>query len=113
MLLVNGKGKNRIQHQLSCEIVALSIWLEQSKLSLHLGKTESIIFGPKSKLSTVNKMEIKCNDVIIEAKTCIKYLGVSIDQTLNCYDMGNSVVKKVNSKLKFLYRKKKEFFGAK
>ena len=43
-----------------------SVWLEENKLSLHHGKTESVLFASKKTLSDVNKMSIKCNDVKIE-----------------------------------------------
>ena len=49
-LLVSGKDVNRIEAILSNELQNVSNWLVDNKLSLHLGKTESILFGSKIKL---------------------------------------------------------------
>jgi len=48
-LLVSGKDVNRIEAILSNELQNVSNWLVDNKLSLHLGKTESILFGSKIK----------------------------------------------------------------
>ena len=49
-LLVSGKDVNRIETILSNELQNVSNWLVDNKLSLHLGKTKSILFGSKIKL---------------------------------------------------------------
>ena len=83
----------------------VSKWLITNKLSLHLGKTESIVFASKKKLKKVSKMKIVCNNVDIESKSSVKYLGATLDQDMSGKSMGQSVIKKVNAGLKFLYRK--------
>ena len=50
-------------------------------------------------------MSISCNGVSISSKDKVKYLGVTIDQDMSGSSMGTSVVKNVNSRIKFLYRK--------
>ena len=57
-------------------------WLVDNKLSLHLGKTESILFGPSRKVKCVgeNSFNISCHSFKIEMKTCVKYLGVMLDK---------------------------------
>ena len=47
-LMVSDKKINVIESKLEDNLLALSIWLEENKLSLHLGKTESILFGSKT-----------------------------------------------------------------
>ena len=77
-----------------------------NKLSLHLGKTEAILFGSKRKLSNANNFNVKCGDVEIQNVKNVKYLGLQLDDDLS----GNSIVKgildKANCRLKFLYRYK-------
>ena len=53
----------------------------KNKLSLHLGKTASILFGTKRKLSNCGNLNVSCNGINIEStcKTSVKYLGASID----------------------------------
>ena len=67
-LVVGGRDATKIEQTLSKEMENLSIWLEQNKLSLHLGKTESILFASKRKLSHTSSLSVSCNSTNIEAK---------------------------------------------
>ena len=60
-----------------------SKWLVDNKLSLHLGKTECILFGPKRKLKKHRDFNIKCNAHAIDSQSHVKYLGIDIDQNLS------------------------------
>ena len=80
-------------------------WLIDNKLSLHLGKTESILFGSKQKLKSKPNLNITCNDTSIDSSTSVKYLGVNIDQHLHFCSLAENIIKKANARLKFLYRK--------
>ena len=111
-LVVTGKDPSQIENRLGHELQNISVWLEQNKLSLHLGKTESILFGSKKRLKKCSSLNIVCNDVKIESKSCVKYLGAFLDQSMTGYKMGNLAIQKINSKLKFLYRKA-FYFGTK
>ena len=46
-LLVSGKNVVKIEQVLSRELKAVNEWLEENPLSLHIGKTQSILFGSK------------------------------------------------------------------
>jgi hypothetical protein len=104
-LMVSHSDVSIIQERLSQELEAVGSWLVDNKLSLHLGKTESILFGSKRQLGRHSELSIRCGDTDIAAKSEIKYLGLDLDQSLSSESTGNKVVKKVNSRLKFLYRK--------
>jgi hypothetical protein len=104
-LVVRGRNINEIESKLENEINAVSKWLVTNKLSLHLGKTESIVFASKKKLKKCSKMKIVCNGISIDPKDSVKYLGATLEPDLSGKLMGHSVIKKVNSGLKFLYRK--------
>lgn len=75
-------------------------------LSLHLGKTEAILFGSKRKLKN-KQLDIVCNDTQIASKSSVTYLGAEIDSCLNGELMASKILKKCNARLKFLYRKSK------
>lgn len=49
-ILEAGKHISEIESILSSDLELISEWLVDNKLSLHLGKTESILFGSKPKL---------------------------------------------------------------
>ena len=100
-----------ISTKLSSVLGQCSSWLVNNKLSLHLGKTECILFGPKRKLKNFNDFTICCNNHVIQSTDHVKYLGVYIDSSLRGDYIVDSVVKKVNGRLKFLYRQAFFFLG--
>ena len=103
-LLVSGSDPNEIAERLSKELESCRQWLIDNKLSLHLGKTEAILFGSRQKLSKVQSFKIKCGDDLINNVNSVKYLGITIDNTLSCENIVNNIVKTSITRLKFLYR---------
>ena len=104
VLVSSGKDIPEIEKTLSSELSKIQSWLVQNRLSLHIGKTESILFGSKQKLKQRNFLEIKYQDSIIKSQNAIKYLGVTLDQNMSGASHAKSVIQKVNQTLKFLYR---------
>ena len=77
-LIVPGKDVKEIELKLTKELESISNWLTDNKLSLHLGKTESILFGPKKKLQSkpyhaciVTLITLKCNVICTMNKTSV------------------------------------------
>ena len=105
-LVVAGKSVDDIIFHLSKNLNSLSDWLIENKLSLHLGKTESILFALKRKLKKCkSSFDIVCKDNKIVNKSEVKYLGSILSNDLNGSKMAESNVKKINNVVKFLYRK--------
>ena len=78
-LLVSGKNPTDIQNTLSIELNAIRGWLEENKLSIHLGKIESILIASKIRLARTDRLKISCGSVAIEARSKITYLGLTFD----------------------------------
>ena len=104
VLLVSGRDPNVISDTLSKNLESCQKWLVDNRLSLHLGKTESLLFGSKRKLQAAENFQIKCDSTDISAVPVVKYLGLKLDTTLSGEDIIESVVNKSTSRLKFLYR---------
>ena len=81
-----------------------SNWLIDNKLSLHLGKTECILFGSKRKLCKNKVFNINCDGNIIKSTSSVKYLGLVLENTLSSENCANDIIKMVNSRVKFLYQ---------
>ena len=84
-ILVADKSKTEVEKLLSDDLNLVSQWLIDNKLSLHLGKTESILFGSKKKKSNIIvhfTLNISCNGHSIQPTHSVKYLGTTIDQHL-------------------------------
>jgi len=104
-VFVHGKHIYEVESLLSSEYETVSDWLICNKLSLHMGKTESVLLGSKHKLKSQSKLSVSCKGQPIETKESVKYLGATIDENLSFDSMANSVLKKANARFKFLYRK--------
>ena len=105
-LIVSGSNPQSIADTLSKELESCRQWLMDNKLSLHLGKTESILFGSKRKLRKVESFDVKCGNETIKHVNSVKYLGVQIDNDLSGNSIVKDIVTKVNLRLRFLYRYK-------
>ena len=103
-LLVRGKNPSHIAQTLSKNLKSCSLWLIDNKLSLHLGKTESILFGSKKKLREAHEFKVKCDDTIIINVKKVKYLGLILDENLSGESIVHNILKKSSGRLKFLYR---------
>ena len=106
-LLVSGKDVVNIESLLSEELSNVGNWLVDNKLSLHLGKTESILLGSKVKHGKSPNLNVKCKGTKINPKSVVKYLGAEIDQHVAGEDMASKIIKKIGSRIKFLARKRK------
>ena len=102
-LLVLDKNIGVVEQTLSQELHNVSEWLIDNKLSLHLGKTESILFGSKCKLKG-KQLTVICNGTEINAKESVNYLGMEIDNAVSGEMMAEKVIKKVTARIKFLSR---------
>ena len=106
-LMVSGDDVDQVESVLNQELYNVSSWLVDNKLSLHLGKSECILFGTRLKVSKSRDLNIICNGVTIANKSSVKYLGCEIDQSLTGEAMARKVIRKVNCKTKFLARTSK------
>ena len=80
--------------------------MTDNKLSLHLGKTECMVFGSKRKLKSLGDFQIQCGDTIVEKVETVKYLGFLLDEQLSGVAHVKTSIKKISSRLAFLYRNK-------
>ena len=106
-LTVTHKNINYIEETLNSNLSSLCDWLVDNKLSIHLGKTQSILFGTPNKLGKTSNLNIMYATQIIEQKLKVMYLGVILDNNLTGRSMAENILSKLNNKLRFLYRKQK------
>ena len=76
-LLIRGKNIIDIEQKLSEELAKLNVWLIDNKLSLHLGKTESLIFASIRKLKQQKFLRIPCNGIKVGGKEVVTYSAVN------------------------------------
>lgn len=67
------------------------------------------MFGSKRRLNTSESLNVTCDGQILTSKSCVKYLGVELDQSLSGSQTADKIISKSNAKLKFLYRQTRNF----
>ena len=103
-LLFSHSSPDFIASRLSHELSMCKKWLTDNKLSLHVGKTECLLFGSKRRLKKVGLFHVYCDGTLVERVERVKYLGVLIDSNLDGSSHVNSVLKTCAGRLSFLYR---------
>jgi len=103
-LLVDGKNPSEIADRLSSELESCRQWLIDNKLSLHLGKTETILFRSRRNLNKPYNFTVTCNQEPIKSTDSVKYLGVTLDECMTGERIATSIIKKAGARLKFVYR---------
>jgi len=103
-IIFSHQDPNVISKKLGCELANCNNWLVDNKLSLHIGKTECILFGSKRKIKKIENFSVICNNQTIKSQKSVKYLGHVLDNTLSGNKCANDIISKVNSRLKFMYR---------
>ena len=100
-LLIRGKNIIDMEQKLSS-----NVWMIDNKLSLHLEKTESLLFASNRKLKQQKFLRLSCNGTYVGGKEVVTYLGGQLDQDLSGKSMAQKIIHKANASLKFFYRKK-------
>ena len=93
-----------IADRLSSELSTCKHWLVDNRLSLHVGKTEALLFGSKRKLKGVDDFRVFCDGTPVERKFSVKYLGVLLDANMNGSAHAGNLMKVCAGRLAFLYR---------
>ena len=76
--LVVGKDVRQIKEGLQNATDQLALWAENEGMELNALKTKVMLFG-----DTVNKVNVKINDNVLECVTSYKYLGVVFDTQMD------------------------------
>ena len=97
--------------QLNKDFDNICKWFIDNKLSIHLGedKTKCILFAPKYKRNIRKTLNIFCENLKIQQYSSVTYLGCILDEGMTGEEMAIYVIKKINNKLRFLYRKQAFF----
>ena len=97
----------RIKEELTKNFSNICDWFVDNKLSIHFGedKTKSILFSTKNRKRKIGTLDTEYGDVKIKQYSKVTYLGCELGENLSGEAMASKVMNKINSRLKFLYRK--------
>ena len=80
------------------------MWLVDNRLSLHVGKTECLLFGSGGKLKRVGEFRVTCDGLPVQRDYNVKYLGVLLDEKFNGSTHVGTLLKTCSARLAFLFR---------
>ena len=103
-LIASGNYAGALGDYLSGQLACCKRWMTDNRLSLHLGKTECILIGSKRRLREAGDFRVSCDGLDVKRVETVRYLGVTLDQHLDGQAQARGVIKKVASRLGFLYR---------
>ena len=103
-LIYSHKSYEVIARMLSTDLSSCKQWLIDNKLSLHVGKTESILFGTSKRLKAAEEFSVSCDGAIVKRVSTVKYLGIYLDERMKGTSHASDVVKKCAGRISFLYR---------
>ena len=98
-LLVPGKDTREMEGALSKELESACEWLTDNKLSIHLEKNESILFGTRKRRARVEHLKISCGQAQIAGKDSVRYLGVDLDKHLSGEQIATKIIARCAGKI--------------
>ena len=93
-LIASGKSVDLLSSFLTRQLESCSKWLVDNKLSLHVDKCESIIFGSKRKIKQCENFAVTCFGTPVRRVSSVKYLGVMLDENSDGETHACSIIKK-------------------
>ena len=81
-LLYTNKSLKKIGYKINSDLKGLTDWLNANQISLNISKTEFILFRRHNKIIDYD-LKIKLNGKRIFPSSCVKYLGVTLDENLS------------------------------
>ena len=106
-LVYQHRDAKAIEKNLNNNFSSICNWFVDNRLSIHFGedKTKCILFGTKKQLKKHINLNMKYVTVHIKQYHTVSYLGYVLDENLSGEPMALQVIKKINTRLRFLYRK--------
>lgn len=97
------KNMNDAIRKMNQDLERIHNWLNINKLLLNISKTKWMLIS-KNKNQNIPTENVKIAGIIVERVSCIKYLGILIDENLSFDNQVNELVKKSSQKVNLLKR---------
>ena len=96
-IYVSSNDQNMLQHYINVDLDNLNQWFRANKLSLNAAKTNYMVFAPDH--GAQHSFHVHIDNVNIERKTNVKFLGLLIDDKLNWAEHINHIKSKLSKSL--------------
>jgi len=101
-ICIPGRNVEELQTKMNELVIKISEWFQVNRLTLNAAKTNYQIYSR----SVTPDLDITLNDTQITRKTCIKYLGVHVDENLKWSSHISSVASVISRNIGVMGRSK-------
>ena len=91
-----------MQYTLSSDLGNCSQWLLDNKLSLHIDKTECVMFCSGRHSQDVENCHVKCGTTTINCVDSVSYLGIQLTGNMSGRVHAENVIKRFASRFLFI-----------
>ena len=103
----SGVNKEEAGVKLQKSVNMFANWCETNALTINVSKTKTMSFGSRHKVKKAKKANILLRGVVLKQVPSYKYLGITLDSTLNFNSHISQVLRTVLHKLLLLSKMKK------
>ena len=107
VLYQSGDNCEEVEGRLQDSLNLFSKWCSANVLSINAKKTKLMAFGSRSKVKKCRRTKIMLNGERVKLVPSYKYLGVTLDPTLNYRQHVSSIIKCVQHKISLLGKVKR------
>ena len=100
------------EKELQSVLENFSKWCAINALTINTNKTKTMLFGSRNKIKNCKKPKLFINDELLQCVPTYKYLGVSLDQTLNFKYHLECLISNITFKL-YMFNKIRRFLNEK
>ena len=100
VLYCHSKDPKELESNLNHDLQCLFEWFNTNLRTLNTSKCKFIIFGSSRKLKNT-EISIKINQSALEKVDSYKYLGVTVNQSMNWTDHIDSIISKFGQRTRF------------
>ena len=93
-----------LERQLNEDLLTVTKWLNEHKLTLNLDKTKSMLIGSNRKVGDIRSLSVSIFDYSITSVNNFKYLGVFLSSDLTWAHHVDYIMPKINQRLGLLRR---------
>ena len=102
-----GFDSNHAEFKLQASMNLFSQWCSANALTVNAKKTKIMAFGSRSKVKKCQNVKIKLRGISIRQVPSFKYLGLTLDPTLNFGQHMSTIIKNVQHKIHLLGKVKR------
>ena len=102
VLYQSGVNKDEAKNKLQSSVNEFKLWCNVNALTINVSKTKIMAFATRSKVKKCKEVKIQIGNENLMMASSYKYLGLTLDSTLNYTNHINSVDKVVTYKMSLL-----------